>query len=71
MGFFGKAFFAFLAVVILLGIVGWIITKRRADREGSPADGQDEVLSEKTVNNVLDVNDRFQRARHMDQDGNR
>ena len=33
------------------------------------ADDQDQVLSEKTVNNVSDLNDRFNRARYMDEDG--
>ncbi len=71
MGFFGKLFVGFLAVVALLGIIGLIITKRRTAQKGTSTEGRDEVLPEKTVKNVLDVNDRFNRARYMDEDGSR
>ncbi len=69
MGFFGKLFIGFIAAVALLGIVGWIVSKRNAGRKGSGSDQADEILPEKTVNNVLDVRDRFNRARYMDEDG--
>ena len=67
MGFFGQLFIVFITVVVLLGIVGWAMAKRKAAKKGASAD--DQVLSEKTVNNVSDLNDRFNRARYMDEDG--
>ena len=67
MGFFGQLFIVFITVVVLLGIVGWAMAKRKAAKKGASAD--DQVLSEKTVKNVLDLNDRFNRARYMDEDG--
>ncbi len=70
MGFFGKLFVGFIAAVILLGIVGWIISKRKTAKNAPSAEGEEEALSEKTVNNVLDLNDRFNRARYMDEDSN-
>lgn len=69
MGFLGKLFIGFIAAVVLLGIVGWIVSKRNAGRKDSGSDQADEILPEKTVNNVLDVRDRFNRARYMDEDG--
>ena len=67
MGFFGQLFIVFITVVVLLGIVGWAVARRKAAKKGASAD--DQVLSEKTVNNVSDLNDRFNRARYMDEDG--
>lgn len=69
MGFLGKLFIGFIAAVVLLGIVGWIVSKWNAGRKGFGSDQADEILPEKTVNNVLDVRDRFNRARYMDEDG--
>lgn len=69
MGFFGQLFIVFITAVVLLGIVGWAVARRNSAKKGASADDQDQVLSEKTVNNVLDVNDRFNRARYMDEDG--
>ncbi|MBQ6273563.1 MAG: hypothetical protein IJK63_05005 [Oscillospiraceae bacterium] len=64
MGFFGKLFFGFLLVVAVLAVIGYLQTRR------SPADkAGDEVLSQKTVDNVLDLNDHFNRARYQDKDG--
>lgn len=70
MGFFGKLFFGFLAVVAVLGIIGFILAKRKAAREGTEYDLREEaeVLPEKVVDNVFDLNDRFNRARYMDED---
>ena len=67
MGFFGKLFIGFLAVVAVLAIIGFF-QKRRDAKKGllSP---EDEVLSQKTVDNVLDLNDHFNRARYQDKDG--
>jgi hypothetical protein len=67
MGFFGQLFIVFITAVVLLGIVGWAVARRNAAKKGASAD--DQVLSEKTVNNVSDLNDRFNRARYMDEDG--
>ena len=64
MGFFGKLFFGFLLVVAVLAVIGYLQTRR------SPADkAEDEVLSQKTVDNVLALNDHFNRARYQDKDG--
>ena len=64
MGFFGKLFFGFLLLVAVLALIGYLQTRR------SPADkAEDEVLSQKTVDNVLDLNDHFNRARYQDKDG--
>ncbi len=67
MGFFGQLFIVFITAVVLLGIVGWAVARRNAAKKGASAD--DQVLSEKTANNVSDLNDRFNRARYMDEDG--
>ena len=67
MGFFGQLFIVFITAVVLLGIVGWAVARRNAAKKGASTD--DQVLSEKTVNNVSDLNDRFNRARYMDEDG--
>ena len=67
MGLFGQLFIVFITAVVLLGIVGWAVARRNAAKKGASAD--DQVLSEKTVNNVSDLNDRFNRARYMDEDG--
>jgi hypothetical protein len=69
MGFFGQLFIVFITAVVLLGIVGWAVARRNAAKKVASADDQDQVLSEKTVNNVSDLNDRFNRARYMDEDG--
>ncbi len=66
LGFFGKLFFGFLAVVLVLAIIGFFLKRRDAKRgEASP----EEVLSQQVVGNVADLNDHFNRARFMDQDG--
>ena len=67
LGFFGKLFFGFLAVVLVLAILGFFLKRRDAKKNG-PSD-EEEVLSQKVVSNVTDLNDNFNRARYMDQDG--
>ena len=67
LGFFGKLFFGFLAIVLVLAILGFFLQKRDA-RKGHALPEED-VLSQKTVENVADLNDLFNRARAMDQDG--
>ena len=66
MGFFGILFLSFLAVFILLGLLGFWMQKRRAGK--APSAEEDEALSEETVDNIQNLNDRFNRARYMDED---
>lgn len=68
LGFFGKLFFGFLAVIAVLAILGFFL--RRRDVKMGRISPEEEALSQKTVNNVADLNDDFNRARYMDQDGN-
>ena len=67
----GRLFVGFLIVVAALGVIG-ICMIRRANAKKAPSEKTEEerALSEKTVNNVFDLEDRFNRARYMDQDGN-
>jgi len=67
LGFFGKLFFGFLAAVLVLAIVGFFL-KRRDAKTGRVSPDEDEVLSQKTVDNVNDLADCFNRARYQDQD---
>ncbi len=63
----GRFFVIFLSVFAALGGVGvWMI--KRSEKKGTSE--KDDVLSEKVVNNVFDLEDRFNRARYMDKDGN-
>ncbi len=68
LGFFGKLFFGFLALVLVLAIIGFFLKKRDA-KKAPNAPEEEEILSQKTVSNVADLNDWFNRARSMDQDG--
>ena len=68
MGFFGKLFFGFLAVVAVLAIIGFFQKKRDA-KKGARSPEEDDILSQKTVENVLDLNDLFNRARYQGKDG--
>lgn len=67
LGFFGKLFFGFLALVLVLAILGFFLKRR--DAKNGIGSGEEEVLSQKAVSNVADLNDEFNRARYMDQDG--
>ena len=59
-----------LGLVALLAVIGWFQRKRNAAQGAAgPAGQEDGALSEKTVENVHDLNDRFNRARYMDKDG--
>ena len=63
-GFIGMLFLGFIAVVVILGVVGLLLRKRNgAEKSG------EEVLSQKIVDNVNDLNDQFNRARYMVRDG--
>lgn len=67
MGFFGKLFVGFFVVVAVLALIGFFL--RRRDIKKGLVSPEEEVLSQKTAENVLDLNDRFNRARYMDEDG--
>ena len=64
LGFFGKLFFGFLEVVGALALIGFWQKKKSPSRED-----KDGVMPQETLDNVLAVKDRFNRARYMDQDG--
>ncbi len=59
---FGKIFAIFLAVFIVLGVTGYVISRRRAKR------GEGDGLPDHGLENLVDLNDRFNRARYMNQD---
>jgi uncharacterized membrane protein (DUF106 family) len=63
MGFFGKLFLGFLIVVVVLAIIGFFMSMRAKKR------GETEEMKDPSEN-VADLNDRFNRARYMDKDGN-
>ena len=62
MGFFGKLLLGFLAVVVVGALIGFLLTLR-AKKRGEAEEPKD------PTENVLDLNDRFNRARYMDKDG--
>ena len=60
----GQLLLGFLAIIVLLAVVGFRMKKKRG---GDP--DETEKAQEKVLENVTDLNDRFNRARYMDQDG--
>ena len=68
-GFFGKLLIGFFAVFAVLGIVG-LVMRLRAAKKGTPANDaeDDEIIPMKTLENVQSINDRFNRARYMQED---
>ena len=67
-GFFGKLAIGFVAVLAILGIIG-LVMKAYAKKKGVPVEDEgDEVIPMKEVENVLNLNDRFNRARYMEED---
>lgn len=54
----GKALIVFFGVIAVLGIVGIVMLKKK---------GKTEMRDD--TENVVDLNDRFNRARYMDEDG--
>ena len=58
-----RTILALVAFIAVMGIIGLIQRKRKAAQAGS---ADEEV--DKAVNNVIDLNDKFNRARYMDQD---
>ncbi len=69
LGFFGKLFFGFLAAVLILAILGFFLKRRDARRDPSAQEEESAFFSEKELGNVQDLNDHFNRARYMDEDG--
>ena len=67
-GFFGKLIIGFLAIVAVLGIIGLVMRKRAAKKGAPVEDESDEIIPMKTLENVQNVNDRFNRARYMSED---
>ena len=58
-----------LGLIAVLAVVGLIQRKRNAAKGNPDPAGEPELLPEKTVENVHDLNDRFNRARYMGKDG--
>ena len=63
MGFFGKLLLGFFIVVVVLALIGFFMNLR-AKKRGETVERKD------PTENVADLNDRFNRARYMDKDGN-
>ena len=60
----GRFMLGFLAVVVILGIIGiWMQKRKKANGSGTESSRSD-------TENAADLNDRFNRARYMGQDGN-
>ena len=66
----GKAILVFLAVIAVLGAVGLWMLKRKAAAAPQAGEDAEKRREDKIVENVADLNDRFNRARYMGQDGN-
>ena len=59
----GRFMLIFIIVVAVLGIIGiWMLKRNKG--------GDSRNTSRSDTENVADLNDRFNRARYMDQDGN-
>ena len=58
----GKIFTIFLAVFIVLGVIGYVISRRRAKK------GEGDGLPDHGFDNLVDLKDRFNRARYMNRD---
>ena len=59
----GEILLIALAVIVMIGAIGFCMKKRNPGKESGVA------AMEKAMDNVVDLNDRFNRARQMDQDG--
>ncbi len=66
---FAKFFVGFAALILVLALIGWLQAKREKAKNGAASPEEEDILSQKTVDNVHDLNDRFNRARYMDEDG--
>lgn len=66
---FGRLLAVFLIVFAALALIGLWQKKRNAASAASGKPGAEDPLEEKSVENVNDLNDVFNRARYVDQDG--
>ena len=64
---FGQIFWPFIGVVAVLGVVG--LVQLKTAKKGNGKQNEESVLPERIVENVNDLNDRFNRARYQDKDG--
>lgn len=69
LGFIGKLFLEFMALVLALGLLGAWMQRRDAKKRPGAQKDEEEFFSEKEVGNVHNLNDWFNRARYMDEDG--
>ena len=60
----GEILLIALAVIVVIGAIGFGMKKRNPGKESA------EASMDKAMDNVIDLNDRFNRARQMTQDGN-
>ena len=60
----GQILLMILAVAVVLGIIGLWQKKRNHGKESA------EEAIDKAMSNVVDLNDRFNRARYQNKDGN-
>ena len=68
----GRILLVLLIILGALAIAGavYLIGMKKRKAAAAPLADADDPFSEKTVENVSTLNDRFNRARYMDQDGN-
>ena len=69
----GKIVIALLILVAVLLTVGlvWVLVKSKKEKISvRQMIAEEDALSGKTVENVADLNDRFNRARYMNENGN-
>ena len=66
----GKAILVFLAAIAALGGIGFLQMRRKAAAAPQAGEDAEKRREDKIVENVADLNDRFNRARYMGQDGN-
>ncbi len=64
----GKIFLPIFAVFLLLFLIGAGMAIAAKRKNPSARNETEELLSQKTVENVSDLGDRFNRARYMDRD---
>ena len=64
----GQIFIPFFAVVGVLAGVGGV-QAWRAKKKAATQKQDGELLPQRAVENIVDLGDRFNRARYMDQDG--
>ena len=60
----GEILLIALAVIVVIGAIGFRMKKRNPGKESG------EAAMDKAMDNVVDLNDRFNRARQIGQNGN-